>query len=103
MDEVELVSLGVPEEPVHSVGGSDGRYEHVVIVEEGLASFNRVFRQLRVLSADVMMTVEVGLPASYRKFFQLFDVRHSCRGIDVVERRVYSRECFCPENLFLVQ
>jgi hypothetical protein len=86
MDEVELISLGVPEEPVHSVEGSDCRDEHVIIVEEGLASFDRVFSQFGVLGADVVMPVEVGLPAGYRELLELLDVRYSGRWIDVVER-----------------
>jgi len=67
-----------------------------------LASFDRVLCQLRVLGPYVVMAVEVGLPPGYREVFQLLDVGHSCRGIDVVERRVDSRECLRPEYLFLV-
>ena len=85
MDEIELVSLGVSEEPVHAMGGSDSRDENVIIVEEGLASFDRVLCQLGVLGTDMMMTVEVGLPASYRELLELLDVRHSRRRVDVVE------------------
>ena len=68
------------------MGRSDCRNEYVIVVEEGLSSFDRVLCQLRVSGADMMMTVEVRLPASDCEFFQLLDVRHSCRGINVVKR-----------------
>src|SRR5690348_18247038 len=50
-----------------------------------------------------MMTVEVWLPAGNRELLELLDVGYFGGRVDVIECRVYSRECFGAEDLFLIQ
>ena len=74
MDKVELVALGVSEERLHRLGWTCRRDEHVIIVEERLAAFNRVFCGFKVLCPNVVVAVFTWLPFGDAEVSEFLDV-----------------------------
>ncbi len=84
------------------MGRTGRRDEHVVIVEEGLSAFDRVFRGFNVLRADVVVTVFAWLPFRDTEISEFLDVRDPSRRVFMIEGRIDPRERLRPENFLVV-
>ena len=102
MNKVQLISLAVSEEPIHSLGWTGCGDEDIIIVEYWLPSIDRVGAGVDVLGFDVVVAVGLGMPCRNAQVARLLDLGDLCWWIVMVECRVYSGECFGPEY-FLVE